>query len=133
MAPGAPRPMIASVGAPGHVRAGEYDRRMPRRSGPAGSPSDWVAEGAWPDGPLREGAPSVVAYAVAIAKALDQALEGQVRARVAEEAGIERSTLYDILAGNTWPDMVTLAKLEQCLNVTLWPTQPPTRTQHSPS
>ncbi|KRF45101.1 hypothetical protein ASH01_14355 [Terrabacter sp. Soil811] len=66
---------------------------------------------------------------MAIARSLDQALEGQVRARVAHDAGIERSTLYDILAGNTWPDMVTLAKLEQCLNVTLWPTRPTGRSR----
>lgn len=98
---------------------------MPRRSGPAGSPNDWLEEGSWPDGPALPGAPDVVAYAVAIARSLDDALQGLVRSHVAEQAGIERSTLYDILAGNTWPDMVTLAKLEQTLNVTLWPAAPP--------
>ncbi|NUR14914.1 helix-turn-helix domain-containing protein [Terrabacter sp. C0L_2] len=99
---------------------------MPRRSGPPGSPSDWLADGEWPDGDFKADAPEVVAYAVQIARALDEALEGQVRSHVAQSAGIERSTLYDILAGNTWPDMVTLAKLEQALSVTLWPSQPPT-------
>lgn len=98
---------------------------MPRRSGPPGSPSDWIAEGEWPDGDFKADTPSVVVYAVEIARALDEALKGQVRSHVAQSAGIERSTLYDILAGKTWPDMVTLAKLEQALSVTLWPTDLP--------
>jgi hypothetical protein len=69
-------------------------------------------------------APDAVAHAVAISVALSAALEGRNKKAVAEEADIVRSTLYDILAGNTWADTVTLAKLEACLDASLWPRDP---------
>ena len=43
---------------------------------------------------------------------------------MAAAAQIDRSTIYDILAGRSWPDTVTLAKLERHLNLGLWPTHP---------
>jgi len=39
-------------------------------------------------------------------------------------AGIDHSTLYAILQGNSWPDISTLAKLERGLNCDLWPGRP---------
>ena len=72
--------------------------------------------GTWPDGTFSQDAPDAVAYAVAIALALAAALKGRNKSEVAAAAGLERSTLYDILAGQTWPDTVTLARLEACLN-----------------
>jgi hypothetical protein len=56
--------------------------------------------------------------------ALSTALEGRNKSEVAQAADIRRSTLYDILGGNTWADMVTLAKLEACLATALWPREP---------
>ena len=97
---------------------------MPRRSKTYRSPRDWVSSGTWPDGTFHHDAPEDVAVAVAIAKALEDALEGRNRTQVAGDAEIERSTLYDILQGRTWPDTVTLAKLERELNRGLWPTFP---------
>ncbi|WP_460525755.1 helix-turn-helix domain-containing protein [Conyzicola nivalis] len=35
--------------------------------------------------------------------------------------GIDHSTIYAILQGNSWPDISTLAKLERGLDCDLWP------------
>jgi DNA-binding phage protein len=105
---------------------------VPRRSRTFGVPSQWVVAGKWPDtAQFSDDAPEAVAHALAIAIALAAALEGKNKSKVAQAAQIERSTLYDIIAGNTWPDTVTLAKLEAELGVTLWPSTPPKLQRHS--
>lgn len=83
-----------------------------------------MVEGSWPTGRFDPEAPDAVAHAVAVAVALEAALTGRNKSEVAELADIRRSTLYDLLAGNTWADMVTLAKLETCLETALWPREP---------
>lgn len=40
---------------------------------------------------------------------------------VAEESGVAASTISDILNGNTWPSLETMARLEVGLGVRLWP------------
>lgn len=99
---------------------------MPRRSSDYKVPNQWViASGSWPDGPFETDAPAALGHVVAIAVALNEALLDQNKSAVAEAARIERSTLYDILAGNTWPETLTLANLEAHLQVSLWPSTPP--------
>ena len=106
---------------------------MTRRSGSYRAPRDWVVTGSWPDGVFDPEAPHAVAHAVAIAKALEVALGDRVRSRVAQDAQIDRSTLYDILSGKTWPDLVSIANLERHLNTVLWPDAlPPDVERHSP-
>lgn len=95
---------------------------MPRRSSQYRVPRDWLTSGTWPNGTFAADSPEVVAHAVAIANALEDALGKANRSQVCANAGIQRSTLYDILAGRSWPDTVTLARLELELNKTLWPT-----------
>lgn len=41
--------------------------------------------------------------------------------RVAEKSGVASSTISDVLAGNTWPSLETMARLEVGLEVRLWP------------
>lgn len=42
--------------------------------------------------------------------------------RAASEAtGVDHTTIQAILQGRTWPDLYTLAKLEQGLDADLWP------------
>lgn len=94
---------------------------MPRRNGSFRTPTGWLAEGEWPEGVFDSDTPEVVAHAVAVAKALSAALEGRSKTEVCARAGIERSTLYDVLGGKTWADIITLAKLENTLGVVLWP------------
>jgi DNA-binding phage protein len=40
---------------------------------------------------------------------------------VAEASGLAHVTLLQVLAGQTWPDLETIAKLERGLDVPLWP------------
>jgi len=42
---------------------------------------------------------------------------------VAEASGITHTTLLSVLAGQVWPDLETIAKLERGLNARLWPQQ----------
>jgi hypothetical protein len=51
-------------------------------------------------------------------------LNGTTISRAAADAGLARSTIYDLLAGTTWPDVVSLAELEAALGARLWPSQP---------
>lgn len=83
-----------------------------------------MAEGEWPDGKFYADAPDLVAYAADLAKRLAKALEGKNKLRIAENAGVDRTTLYAVLNGDRWADTMTMAKLERELGVSLWPTKP---------
>lgn len=98
---------------------------MPRRRNIAGDPKTFVVKGAWPNGRFARDAPPAAAYAQDISRSLAQALEGRSKADVAAAADLHRSTLYGILAGDVWPDVVTLAKLETVLQCRLWPDRVP--------
>ncbi|MFP3712573.1 helix-turn-helix domain-containing protein [Puerhibacterium sp. TATVAM-FAB25] len=97
---------------------------MPRRSGSYRTPREWVAEGSWPDGSFADDSPTAVAYAVEIARRLERSIGDRSKASLAREANIERSTLYDLLSGRSWPDAITIAQLEQALQARLWPDHP---------
>lgn len=81
----------------------------------------YLQSGVWPDGVLDSDAPPAARYVRAISVRLGEALIEQSVVEVANRAGIARSTIYDLLAGTTWPDVVTLAHLEDVLEVRLWP------------
>ena len=99
--------------------------RVPRRSRAYQVPRDWVVEGSWPTGRFSPEAPEIVAYAVEVASRLRAAIAGMNKTKLSQRAEIKRSTLYDVLAGTSWVDTVTLAKLETTLGVRLWPEEPP--------
>lgn len=99
---------------------------MPQRSEKLLEPREYLVEGEWPDGAFAVDAPDSVAYTVHVAKALSAALAGLNKKKVADDARINRNTIYDLLGGKTWPDMVTLAVIEKALGITLWPSEPPT-------
>jgi hypothetical protein len=92
-----------------------------------GRPREWLQSGEWPDGELKPEAPLVVRfYAVQIARNLRNALKGRTKSDTAEQASIARTTLDDILKGETWADSVTIANLEIALATHIWPrTLPP--------
>lgn len=90
------------------------------------SPRELV-DGPWPDGNAAADAPVAVHYAQEIAVRLSVALEGKSVKAVAEDAGLARSTVYDIVGGKSWADIVSLAQLEVVLGVRLWPTEAPDR------
>lgn len=81
--------------------------------------------GEWPGGDLEPGVPVVAHYAQIIAQRLRHALADEKVAEVAQDAGLSRSTIYDVLSGVTWPDIVTIAELERVLGTRLWPDELP--------
>ena len=106
---------------------------MPRRSDRDGAPREWLVEGEWPDGEFREDTPDTVAYAVEIAQALDRALRGKSKSTVASDAQVQRTVVYRILDGASWPDTLSIAKLELTLDANLWPRRRPRLRRRSAS
>jgi hypothetical protein len=87
-----------------------------------GGPAAYLrASGQWPNGPLRRDAPTAAYWAAEISRRLAAALVGRSKTAVAQEVGMARTTLYDIVGGETWPDLVSIASLEEVLDVELWP------------
>jgi len=53
---------------------------------------------------------------------LTTALGGASVRQAKTMTGVNHSTIAAILAGTTWPDMATIARLEASLKARLWPT-----------
>lgn len=60
-------------------------------------------------------------YAAEVSRRLAAAVDGRSLRDVAAEADLDHTTLWAVLRGDRWPDLVTLAKLESALGVRLWP------------
>lgn len=75
---------------------------------------------AWPHSVIDDVAATVVQ---AIARALGQALTSQKRSlrRASEGSGVNRQAIADLLVGRCWPDIATIARLEDFLAVPLYP------------
>ncbi len=58
---------------------------------------------------------------MAVARALREQLRDRSPSAVCRDAGLAGSTVQDLLAGRTWADLVTLAKLEEVVDAGLWP------------
>jgi DNA-binding phage protein len=83
-----------------------------------------LTDGDWPEGTFDAASPTAVAYAVEIARRLEHGMGERSKAGVARDANLERSTLYDLLSGRSWPDAITIAQLEKVLHTRLWPDHP---------
>ena len=85
-------------------------------------PREWlVADGKWPTGPFTPGAPPyVIVTAAIVANYLAAAGTRSLRS-VARAAGIDATSLGRTLAGETVPDVHTVAVLEDALQCELWP------------
>lgn len=79
------------------------------------APSALVAN--WPDEPADD---LVVEAARLVAVRLGAAIEGRSLRSVARETGVDRTVIASVLAGRSWPDIATLARLEAGLAVNLW-------------
>lgn len=90
---------------------------MPSRRGVVGAPRDQLVAGQWPHGDA--GGPAAVAQQ--IARDLDAALGNRSVRQVARDADLQHATVLALLSGQRWPDFVTLVKLEDALQVDLWP------------
>ena len=82
----------------------------------------------WPTGPLKDNAPAEALLAQGIAKRTLKAIETYEKKKrkkvpkreIAAEAGIGHQTLYNFLNGHTWPDIVTIARLEMLFDQQLF-------------
>lgn len=98
---------------------------MPNRRTVRGCPRAHFAEGAFPNGPVPSGTPTPVVWAAEIARRLESAIDALNITSVAAAAGVGRQTIYDIVRGTTWPDLVTIVQLQEHLGVSLLPTWTP--------
>jgi len=88
-------------------------------------PRSWVITGGeWPDGPLTDDAPPYAVVTAAVARAYRDSVGGRSLRSVASAAGIDPTSLGRTLAGETVPDVHTVAVLEDALGTALWPTFP---------
>lgn len=87
---------------------------MPRPSRPAPNAGD--SDG-WPSTP-RPDAVSETARRLVV-NVLERMGDASIRS-VAREANLDHNVLRTMLSGETWPDLVTIAKLEQTLGP-VWP------------
>ncbi len=85
---------------------------------------------AWPDvssadaGAADAGAEAVRQIARHLARAMD---ERRLSLRAAAAgSGVNRQAIADLLAGKSWPDVATIARLTAFTGVHLWPTGPVT-------
>lgn len=83
------------------------------------APASYISSGSWPTGAVA--GPRVVLYARAFARAVQDAMADRPVREVARQAGLSHTTLLAVLHGERWPDMITIAKLEESLRADLWP------------
>lgn len=111
-----------------HARPARIEVRtlggMVRRADVRPRPADYAAEGSWPDCTLEPGAPVWAQRALEVSGALQASLRDVNLSELHRTTGIARSTVRRIVDGETWPDFVTLTRLEEALNARLWPSTP---------
>ena len=66
-------------------------------------------------------------YAARIATLVERLIveHEMTRTNAAEQIGMSRSALHDLLTGRTFPDLLTLAKMESLFHVSVWPSTYP--------
>ena len=82
----------------------------------------------WPNGPLVDNVPAEVLLAKGIVRRILEAIETYEKKKrkkvskreIADEAGVGHQTLYNFLNGDTWPDIVTIARLEMLFDQRLF-------------
>ena len=84
-------------------------------------PVTYVASiGTFPQGPYRRGTPQEVYLAAGLARRLKEKMKGESIRYIAKKADLSAQTLVNILHGKTWPDLLTIARLENALGGKLW-------------
>ncbi|MFD9790423.1 helix-turn-helix domain-containing protein [Streptomyces sp. NPDC059070] len=84
-------------------------------------PHEYVVSGDWPYAVMDSVRQAQVGQAVA--RSLSEAMgrRGLSANALAEASDVNRQVISNILAGTVWPDMFTLASLEEALDEMLWP------------
>jgi hypothetical protein len=90
--------------------------RPPRPAPNTGAGPDWLAE------PFADPIPETARRFASNLKAAIQArYEAMSPREVAAALGVDHNSLRKVLAGNSYPDLVFIVKVETGLNKTLWP------------
>jgi hypothetical protein len=98
-----------------------YGESMPARTRLASVPAEYLAAGqSWPTGRLRKDAPPEAALAAGIASRMVEAMGGLSIRELARRSDVSPQTVSNLLAGRSWGDLVTLARIERALGVSLW-------------
>ena len=88
---------------------------------PRQHPITYLAKnGSFPHGPFRPETPPEVYLAAALARRLKMGIWRNSIRYVAKKADISPQTIINILNGKSWPDLRTIAKLENAFNSRLW-------------
>lgn len=87
----------------------------PTRPPPVGH----VVSGDWPHARLDDNVGANVGQA--FAAQLQAAIEGMSLREVERRTGVDHTTVVKIVSGVSWPDLITIAKLEAGLDRDLWP------------
>jgi lambda repressor-like predicted transcriptional regulator len=75
----------------------------------------------WPDRPQAEpGVEAVRQISAALTAALAE--QGWSLRQAAAASGVNRQAIANLLAGDSWPDIATVARLAAALDADLWPT-----------
>jgi hypothetical protein len=72
----------------------------------------------FPHGPLND-VPAEMARLTALN--LIAAIGNRSLREIGDVTGVDRTTIAEFIAGKSWPDIATLAKLEVGLDAELWP------------
>ncbi|PYY32510.1 hypothetical protein [Curtobacterium sp. MCBD17_030] len=80
-----------------------------------------LADAPWPEVPSSDQFGEIARQFVLNVR---DAMAGRSLRAVAADAGIGHVTLQRVLAGQAWPDLVTIARLEVGLDAALWPRHP---------
>ena len=82
-----------------------------------------MPNGRWPDGPVLQSVEAPVAaatrWAAAVSACLTEALRGRNISEVSADSGVGRSTIYKVCAGDRWPDVLTVFRLQETLGIEL--------------
>ena len=84
-----------------------------------GPPASYLVAGDWPDGRIA-GSPEAEAVRLLVL-ALREAMGAAGLRETARAADVNHASLRRLLLGESWPDVVTLARLERALDTDLWP------------
>ncbi|MFI6940379.1 multiprotein-bridging factor 1 family protein [Streptomyces sp. NPDC050418] len=94
---------------------------MPGGSERARKPYLYVVRGQWPYAVMEPDIAAQVAQAVG--RSLLEAMTRQELSAntLAKKSRVNRQVIAHVLAGKAWPDLMTVARLENALGVMLWP------------
>ena len=84
-------------------------------------PVTYLAQfGIFPMGPYRRGTPPEAFLAAGLALRLKNKIGNESVRYVAKKANLSPQTILNILNGKTWPDLLTIGRLEHALEAKLW-------------